>query len=51
MPDQIQAEPVTTSPPKPGEFCHPHFSWLCQAGRGKCQRGEQHAEPVAEEGR
>lgn len=23
--------------PAPGEFCHTHWSWLCQAGQGKCQ--------------
>ena len=23
--------------PRPGEFCEAHFSWLCQAGQGKCQ--------------
>lgn len=24
--------------PAKGEFCHRHFSWLCQAGQGKCQK-------------
>lgn len=24
--------------PDRGEFCHRHFSWLCQAGQGNCQR-------------
>jgi hypothetical protein len=24
-------------PPRPGEFCDRHFSWLCQAGQGECQ--------------
>lgn len=23
--------------PKPGQFCTAHFSWLCQAGQGRCQ--------------
>jgi hypothetical protein len=22
----------------PGQFCQRHFSWLCQAGQGQCQR-------------
>jgi hypothetical protein len=24
------------STPAPGEFCDRHFSWLCQAGQGRC---------------
>ena len=23
--------------PARGDFCHRHFSWLCQAGQGQCQ--------------
>ena len=22
--------------PRPGKFCERHWSWLCQAGQGKC---------------
>lgn len=33
-------KPTASTPPARGEFCHRHFSWLCQAGQGKCQRGE-----------
>lgn len=29
-----QIDPV----PSPGRFCYRHFSWLCQAGQGGCQR-------------
>jgi hypothetical protein len=32
-------------PPAKGEFCHRHFSWLCQAGQGKCQRGDDYEPP------
>jgi hypothetical protein len=28
------------SGPAVGEFCDEHFSWLCQAGQGECQRAE-----------
>jgi hypothetical protein len=30
--------PVARVGPRPGEFCDEHFSWLCQAGQGQCQR-------------
>jgi hypothetical protein len=26
--------------PTPGQFCNRHFSWLCQAGQGECQRSD-----------
>lgn len=26
-----------TIAPAPGQFCTRHFSWLCQAGQGRCQ--------------
>ena len=34
------AVPAGSAPsaPAPGHFCHQHFSWLCQAGQGECQR-------------
>ena len=28
--------------PARGEFRDRHFSWLCQAGQGKCQRGDDY---------
>jgi hypothetical protein len=34
-----------TAAPTRGEFCHKHFSWLCQAGQGKCQRGDDYEPP------
>lgn len=50
--DQTDTEPTTAPiiPPRPGQFCEPHFSWLCQAGQGKCQRREKPAEPTTEPG-
>ena len=37
MTDQTP-DSTATAPPKRGEFCHRHFSWLCQAKQGQCQR-------------
>lgn len=31
--------------PAKGQFCKRHFSWLCQAGQGACQRGENASTP------
>ena len=30
----------TDTPPAPGKFCSRHWSWLCQAGQGKCQASQ-----------
>ena len=30
----------TDTPPAPGKFCVRHWSWLCQAGQGKCQASQ-----------
>jgi len=38
MTDQTQTPDSAPRPPQPGEFCHRHFSWLCQANQGACQR-------------
>lgn len=35
-----------TKAPTRGEFCHKHFSWLCQAGQGKCQHGDDYEPPT-----
>jgi len=32
--------PNSQSGPAVGQFCGEHFSWLCQAGQGECQRAE-----------
>lgn len=38
VPDVPDHHEQTPSAPAPGQFCHEHFSWLCQAGQGECQR-------------
>ena len=46
--DETERTPVRKDEtPKPdvparGQFCERHFSWLCQAGQGKCQRGDDY---------
>lgn len=33
----VAAVEDVTIGPATGDFCHEHYSWLCQAGQGKCQ--------------
>ena len=37
----------TDTPPAPGKFCVRHWSWLCQAGQGKCQQQARLADRLA----
>lgn len=32
--------------PQPGRFCTEHWSWLCQAGQGRCQAAPRAQEPA-----
>lgn len=34
--EEPAAESAATQRPKPGQFCTQHWSWLCQAGQGRC---------------
>lgn len=43
VPEEAYGPDARPLPPARGQFCHAHFSWLCQAGQGKCQRGEEPA--------
>ena len=39
MPDQTPT--AERDAPREGQFCDRHFSWLCQAGQGRCQTPQQ----------
>ena len=38
LPTEAEVAPADRAQgPRPGQFCAKHFSWLCQAGQGRCQ--------------